>query len=184
MRNLHDLLPIYKNLLFSAVLGKLVQLVLLLNLHLCFGILSAYSFSPSHQYHLLSLLYLVVLKNSQNIEIESVSQFSHSVADPPNPNYSLHLSLHLFSTSVFTSSFPAWVDRADPSMWNSLLYRLNSSKPVIFICLIFNHFRRWIITGSCAWIHHKSLLLHFCWVSRLNWISFYLCLIIATSYSP
>lgn len=109
---------------------------------------------------------------------------SVSNSDPPNPNYSLHLSLHLFSTSVFTSSFPAWVDRADPSMWNSLLYRLNSSKPVIFICLIFNHFRRWIITGSCAWIHHKSLLLHFCWVSRLNWISFYLCLIIATSYSP
>ena len=87
MRNLHDLLPIYKNILFSAVLGKLVQLVLLLNLHLCFGILSAYSFSPSLQHHLLSLLYLVVLKNSHNIEIESVSsvaQLCPTLCDPLN----------------------------------------------------------------------------------------------------
>lgn len=109
---------------------------------------------------------------------------SVSNSDAPNPNYSLYLNLHLFPTSVFTSSYPAWVDRAGPFMWNSLLYRLDSSKPVISICLIFNHFRRWIIIGSYAWIHHKSLLLLLCWVSRLNWISFHLCLIIVSSYSP
>ena len=57
-------------------LEKLVQLVPLLNLHLCFGIFSPYSFSPSLQHHLLSLLYFVNLKNSHNVEIESLSQFS------------------------------------------------------------------------------------------------------------
>ena len=66
-------------------LGKLVQLVPLLNLHLCFGIFSPYSFSPSLQHHLLSLLYFVNLKNSHNVEIESVSSVVSDSLQPHEP---------------------------------------------------------------------------------------------------
>lgn len=36
-----------------------------------------------------------------------------------------------------------------------------------------HHSVKWVITGGCVWIPHRSLLWHLSWVFRLNWITIY-----------